>query len=293
MIAVTGAAGKTGLAIVQALAARGVVVRGLAHSGTGAAKILAAGAAESVVGELADGGTVEKLLRGVRALYHICPNMHPDEVTIGATVLACAQAAGLEHLVYHSVLHPQTAAMPHHWHKLLVEERIFASGLPFTILQPAAYMQNLASYWQAVRQTGIYAVPYPPATRLSLIDVRDVAEVAGRVLTEPGHEGATYELVGTVGLRQQEIAEVMGAQMGRAVSAAELPLDLWEQQARAAGLHDYAVETLRKMFRYYAEYGLVGNPGVLQWLLGRPPRSLEAFIAETAAHAQGTLTADT
>ena len=86
---------------------------------------------------------------------------------------------------------------------------------------------------------------------------------------------------------------MMGAQMGRAVSAAELPLDLWEQQARAAGLHDYAVETLRKMFRYYAEYGLVGNPGVLQWLLGRPPRSLEAFIAETAAHAQGTLTADT
>jgi uncharacterized protein YbjT (DUF2867 family) len=188
----------------------------------------------------------------------------------------------VQHFVYHSVLHPQTAAMPHHWQKMLVEERIFASGLPFTILQPTAYMQNLLGYWQNVRQTGHFAVPYPVTTRLSLVDVRDVAEVAARVLTEPGHLGATYELAGTTLLAQTEVAAIMGRNLKQLVTAKEVALEQWEQQARAGGLPDYAVETLLKMFRYYAAYGLVGNSNVLRWLLGREPRSLDAFIGEIA-----------
>lgn len=288
MIAITGAGGKTGLAIVQALAQRGVAVRGLAHSGAGQAKIRAAGGAASLVGDVADRDTLTKLLKGASALYHICPNMHPAEVSIGATVIACAQAAGLPRLVYHSVLHPHTQAMPHHWHKLLVEEQIFASGLAFTILQPTAYMQNLLSYLPAARQNGQYTVPYPPATRIALVDLRDVAEVAARALTEAGHLGALYELVGTPALTQHDVAAAMTASLGQPVTATELPLAQWEQQARANGLDEYAVQTLGKMFGYYAEYGLVGNSNVLEWVLSRAPRTLANFLAEGAA-----LTADT
>lgn len=279
MIAVTGAAGKTGLAIIEALAQRGATVHALVHRESDRAKVAAAGAMACEVGDVADGTTVARLLRGVDALYHICPNMHPDEAQIGATVLACAQAAGIQHVVYHSVLHPQTAAMPHHWQKMLTEDRVFASGIPFTILQPTAYMQNLLAYWPTIRQAGRYVVPYPVATRLSLVDVRDVAAVAARVLTEPGHVGATYELVGTMSLTQTEVAAMMAAQLGQRVEAQELPLAIWETQARANGLPAYAVETLGKMFSYYAEYGLVGNPNVLRWLLGREPVALEAFFA--------------
>jgi NAD(P)H dehydrogenase (quinone) len=283
MIAVTGAGGKTGLAIVEALAQRGAVVRGLVHKQSDQAKVAAAGAVESVVGNVADVATLQKVLRGVQTVYHICPNMHPDEAAIGATILEQAQAAGLQHFVYHSVLHPQTAAMPHHWQKLLVEDGIFDSGLPFTILQPTVYMQNFLGYWQAVRQTGLYTVPYPVTTRLSLVNLKDVAEVAARVLTEPGHAGATYELVGTPPLTQLEVASVMSAHLGFAVTANELTLDQWEQEARQQGLHEYAVQTLRKMFSYYAANGLVGNAKVLAWLLGRQPTSLESFIGEIAA----------
>jgi uncharacterized protein YbjT (DUF2867 family) len=213
--------------------------------------------------------------------------MHPDEVAIGAALLESAQDAAVQHFVYHSVLHPQTTAMPHHWHKLLVEERIFRCGLPFTILQPTAYMQNLLGYWQAIRQTGRYTVPYPVTTRLSLVDVRDVAEVAARVLTEGGHVGATYELVGTVPLSQSEVAACLSKQMGQVIRADEVALEQWEQQARAQGLPEYARRTLRQMFAYYAAYGLIGNPKILGWLLGRPPTSLESFVNETMARQAG------
>ncbi len=62
---------------------------------------------------------------------------------IGKLVIDEARKAGVKHFVYHSVLHPQTEKMNHHWQKMHVEEMIFESGLPFTILQPAPYMQNL------------------------------------------------------------------------------------------------------------------------------------------------------
>jgi uncharacterized protein YbjT (DUF2867 family) len=280
MIAVTGAGGKTGLALVRALARRRVEVRGLVHKSADQTALLAAGAKESLVGDIGEASTVAELLVGAAALYHICPNMHPDEAAIGKTVIAAAQAVGVKHFVYHSVLHPQTAAMPHHWQKMLVEDQIFGSGIPFTILQPAAYMQNLLAYWQAIRQNGLYAVPYPVTTRLSLVDLRDVAEVAARVLTEPGHSGATYELVGTAPLTQIEVAETIAAHLGQPVSATELSLAKWVGQARAGGMDDYAVQTLLMMFRYYADYGLVGNRNVLSWLLGRQPTSLDAFIEE-------------
>lgn len=283
VIAVTGAGGKTGLAVIAALARRGAAVRALVHRSSDQASARAAGAVDCVAGDMTEAATVVKLLEGCHALYHICPNMHPDEIAIGAALLASAQAAGIEHFVYHSVLHPQTEAMPHHWQKMLVEDRLFASGIPFTILQPTAYMQNLLPYWQAVRQNGTFTVPYPVTTRLSLVDVRDVAEVAARVLTEPGHVGATYELVGSAPLSQLEVAEIMAAHLGRPVAASEMPLDAWEQQARTSGLHDYAVQTLLKMFHYYAAYGLVGNSNVLRWLLGREPTSLDEFIREQAA----------
>jgi uncharacterized protein YbjT (DUF2867 family) len=198
-------------------------------------------------------------------------------------MLESALVAGVQQVVYHSVLHPQTQSMPHHWNKLLVEERIFASGLPFTILQPTAYMQNLLAYWQTIRSSGRYTVPYPASTALSLVDLRDVAEAAARVLTEPGHIGAIYELVGTLPLTQAEVAARFSAHLGHAVTASEMEIGEWERQARAQGLREYAIQTLIKMFRYYAAYGLVGNSNVLTWLLGRAPASLDDFIRETMA----------
>ena len=283
MILVTGAAGKTGRTVISALAQRGAVVRAYVHRGTQVASIHAAGAGEVVVGEFHDAATLRQAMQGVHALYHICPNMHPDEVAIGQQMIAAALAAEVEHFVYHSVLHPQTAAMPHHWHKLQVEELLFAAKLPFTILQPTAYMQNLLGGWSQIRNQGLYTIPYPAETRLCLVDLEDVGAIAATVLTQPGHRGATYELVGTPPLTQIEVAAILAAAVEHPVRVEVLPHAAWEHNARASGLNDYAIDTLLKMFIYYEQYGLIGNPNVLGWLLGRSPTSLAAFVQRVVA----------
>jgi uncharacterized protein YbjT (DUF2867 family) len=226
--------------------------------------------------------TMDRAVQDVRAVYHICPNVSPDEVTMGQVAIAAARSAGVEHFCYHSVLHPQVEVMPHHWEKMRVEAHLFESGLRYTILQPTAYMQNVLAHWDQIWEQGTYPVPYVVETQLSMVDLEDVAQVAAIVLTEPGHAGATYELVGEGAMAQPGVAKVLSQQLGRLVRAEVVPLDVWEQQARAAGLGDYQVETLLKMFRYYEQYGFWGNPRVLGWLLRRPPTTLAAFVERVA-----------
>lgn len=278
MILVTGAAGKTGRAVIEALVARAQAVRGLVRRSEQVGRLQRLGVQDVVVGEIRDPAVVGRAARGVQALYHIAPNMHPEEAILGRIAIAAAQSAGVAHFVYHSVLHPQAEAMPHHWQKLRVEEALFASGLPYTILQPAAYMQNVLASWEAIGERGVYAVPYAAATRLSMVDLRDVAEAAAHVLTEAGHAGATYELSGPEVFSQTETAAILAQHLGRPVRVERVPIEVWSAQARASGLGDYQVETLVKMFRYYEHYGFWGSPRVLGWLLGRVPTSFAEFV---------------
>ncbi|RME50518.1 MAG: NAD-dependent epimerase/dehydratase family protein [Caldilineae bacterium] len=282
MILVTGAAGKTGQAVIGALARRGAVVRAMVRRPAQAETVRRLGAQEVVVGDLRRPAEVAAAVQGVQAIYHICPNMAADEIAIAGGVIDAARRAGVRRLVYHSVLHPQVEAMPHHWHKMRVEERLFTAGLPYTILQPAAYMQNVLAGWETIVEQGVYRVPYAVETRLGMVDLLDVAEVAARVLTEPGHEGAIYELAGPEVLTQTEVATCLQNVLGRPVRAETIPRDEWALQVRAAGLGVYAIDTLLQMFHYYEQFGFWGNPRVLAWLLERPPTPFEAFVRRVA-----------
>jgi uncharacterized protein YbjT (DUF2867 family) len=277
MILVTGASGKTGRAVVAALARAGLPARALVRHAARAQVLADLGAHEVVEGDLRLAADLRRAVDGTRAVYHICPNIHPDEVAIGQRLLTAAKEARVDLVVLHSVLHPQTEKMPHHWSKLRVEEGLIDSGLAFTILQPAPYMQNLLSGGKQIAETGVLRNPYPVETSLSLVDLEDVAEAAAKVLGEAGHIGATYELVGTPPLTQTQVAEVLSAALGRAVHAEVEPLEAWEARAVAAGLTPDQRATLAKMFAYYARHGLAGNPNTLRWLLGREPTSLAAF----------------
>lgn len=281
MILVTGAAGKTGRAVIQSLARAGEPPLALVNRQKQIQIVKAHGATEVFVGDLRELGHLNRAFMGVTSVYHIPPNVNAEEETIGQNVIASAKSAGVEHIVYHSVLHPQTESMPHHWKKLRVEEKLLESGIPFTILQPAAYMQNILAQWDKITQEGVYPVPYPVETRLSLVDLHDVAQVAAMVLTKPGHMGATYELVGTQGMSQDEVAAILSQAINRPVRAKSVRLDDWEREARESGLGEYQIETLIKMFRYYSDYGFWGNSGVLHSLLKRPPTSFAAFVART------------
>jgi NAD(P)H dehydrogenase (quinone) len=283
MILVTGAAGKTGKAVVKALAARGASVRALVRRAEHAATLKALGAAEVSFGSFDDSRSLALAAAGAKAIYHICPNVSRDEVAYARAVAAVAQAHGVKRFIYHSVLHPQIEAMPHHWEKMRAEEMLFASGLPLTILQPTAYMQNILGLWRGVVADGVFRVPYPVDTRLSLVDLDDVAEAAALVLTSEGHVGATYELVGTGPLSQTEVAAAMGEALGRNVRAEAETVEAWETRARAAGMGEHERATLAAMFCYYAGNGLIGNRNTLSWLLGRAPNDLARFLRRTVA----------
>ncbi|MCB9079589.1 MAG: NmrA family NAD(P)-binding protein [Anaerolineaceae bacterium] len=278
MILVTGAAGKTGQAIIQVLANRGADVRALVYRAEYIKQVEVIGSREGFVGDLQDEAALTQAARGCYAIYHICPNMHPAEINIGRRVIAAAGQAGVQRFVYHSVLHPQVEAMPHHWHKMRVEEMLFESGLDFTILQPAAYMQNILGGWPAIVSQGVYRVPYPIDTRLSVVDLNDVANVAAKVLTEPGHTGATYELAGPENPSQNEVALLLSDLLGHPIDAEQITIEAWTEGAKKAGLGTYQIETLVKMFRYYERYNFEGNANVLGWLLGRPPTTLRTFL---------------
>ncbi len=282
MFLVTGAAGKTGRAVVAALVAQKEDVRALVYRPEHEESLRQLGAAEVMVGDMCAAATMAGAFQGISAVYHICPNMHPMETAIGMSAITAARAARCDRFVYHSVLHPQIEAMPHHWQKLRVEEQLFTSGLSYTILQPGAYMQNVLGNWHDLLEHGIYAVPYGSQTRMSLVDLQDVAEVAARVLREPGHAGATYELCGPEGLTQEEMADILQRQLRCSVAVQVASIEAWRKKAARAGLSDYQVDALVKMFAYYDRHGFCGNPGVLRWLLGRPPTRFADFVKREA-----------
>jgi uncharacterized protein YbjT (DUF2867 family) len=303
LILVTGAAGKTGRAVIRALAAKGQRVRALVHRDAQRNPVESLGAQEVIVGDMHEESTLRAAAQGARAVYHVCPNIHPDELLIGRVAIAAARAVGVERFVFHSVLHPQIQAMPHHWNKLHVEEALLESQMSYTILRPSNYMQNVlagllpSDYrqnvlagWQMIVESEVYMVPYSvkSGTRTNMVDLEDVAHAASVVLTEPGHLGATYELAGPDILTQTEIAQILGKHLKRQVRVEELSVEAWMRNAKVVGMGDYQIETLAKMFQYYDRYDFLGNSLTLSSLIGRAPKSFDAFIERKIRESVGS-----
>lgn len=277
IVLVTGAGGRTGQTIVPTLIHAGHTVRILSRR-TELGGPWAQIAAERRQGDLGNDADVAAAMQGVDALYHIPPNMNPQEVAFGQRLVALARQAKLKHVVYHSVLHPQIQALPHHWNKVFVEEAVLESGLNFTILQPSSYMQNVLQDWEGITQRGVHTLGFSVQARLSLVDLQDVADVAAKVIGNPDHFGAVYELAGPEMLSGEDKARVLSQVLGRAVRAVEESLVDFRRRALAAGMPPHVVETRASMFAHYDHQGLVGNSNVLRWVLGRAPTTFEGFL---------------
>jgi NAD(P)H dehydrogenase (quinone) len=207
---------------------------------------------------------------------------------MGKAAIAAAQAAFLDRFVYHSVIFPYLRALPHHWDKLMVEEMLVEYRMPYTILQPTMYMQNIALSWAQIAQQGIFAQPYSADQPMGLVDLGDVGLVAATALLDEGHLGATYELCSGESLTRREMAKIIGAALGRPVEATVVDFAAWQAE-HAAGLSGERRQRLLKMFRHYDERGLpAGNANVLRWLLGRTPSLLTDFVRRQVATAPAT-----
>jgi uncharacterized protein YbjT (DUF2867 family) len=274
-VLVIGASGKTGRAVPAALLRRGVRVRA-------AVRLLPVPSGEVTRVDLETGAGLEEAMTGVDAVYHLAPNVHPDEVGMARRVVSAARAAAVDRFAFHSVLHPHDERMPHHLRKGEAEEVIRAELPGATVLRPAAYHQNLLGAALA----GRIAVPYSLGVPFTNVDLDDVAEVAARVLTEDEHEGATYDLAGDETLTVRELARIASEVLHRPVDAERVPLPDWLNGA-GSSLDEDRREALLAMFAAYDAGGFVGDGTTLTALLGRRPTSWREVLCREGRPLRG------
>ncbi|GAB3623270.1 SDR family oxidoreductase [Mariniluteicoccus endophyticus] len=262
-VLVMGVTGKTGAAVAGALLARGLHVRGATRD---ADPPRVPDGVEPVEVDLTTGRGLHRALAGVRAVHHSAPNLSIDEVLMMRTVTDHATEAGVRRIVFHSVMHPYAPSMAHHVRKAEAEDVLRRSGLDWTILQPAAYHQNL----HAGARAGRISVPYALDRTFTNVDLRDVAEATATVLLDDAHVHGTYELAGPEALDVTTMADRAARALGHEVVAevGEAPTgDSWR-----------TTRELAAMFDHYDRHGFTGSPLVLATLLGRTPtRWAESF----------------
>ena len=283
MLLLTGANGRTGRAVLEALDARGAGVRAFVRDAGQADALRRIGADEVVVGDMLDPSTIRPAVAGCDTVVHIGPPMHPDELTITRSFVDAALAEGVDQFVYYSVMHPFRRDVRHHALKLDATEMIVDSGIPYTVLEPSRYMQHLEPIWPRVRDEGVHAMPFGIDKRFSVVDLLDLAEATAIVATEPGHLWASYELAGPEPLSQTDMATILGEVLGREVTAQRVPLDEMAAAAEAKGVGADRIAQMRTMNAHYDAHGFLGNPNVLTYLLGRRPTDYRSYVERLAA----------
>lgn len=279
-ILVTGGTGTVGSQVAKELLARKVDISVLTRD---ASKALPAGV-KAIQGNLQEVATVRRVFAGFDAVF-LLNVVGLAEASEGLMALTGMRLAGVKRVVYLSVHHADKAAwLPHFGSKVGIEEALKVSGIPFTILRPNNFYQNDNWVRDAILQHGVYAQPYGDAG-MSRVDVRDIAEAAAIALTEPGHEGETYDLVGPEILTATKTAEIWSRVLGRPIAYAGNDLDAWEQQA-VQYMPAVVAFDFREMFQYFQDHGLKASPEAIARqtkLLGHAPRAYEPFVRETAA----------
>jgi uncharacterized protein YbjT (DUF2867 family) len=168
-ILITGATGTIGSLITARLAEQGADVKALVRQP--GKREFPAGVTE-VVGDLTEVTSMRAALASVRTLF-LLNAVTPDEVTQALIALNLAREAGIERIVYLSVIHADKFTnVPHFTGKHTVERMIDSLDIPATVLRPAYFMQNELMVQQTIQDYGVYPMPIGSAG-VSMVDVRD------------------------------------------------------------------------------------------------------------------------
>jgi uncharacterized protein YbjT (DUF2867 family) len=280
LILVTAANGNQGRLLMPKLLAAGLPVRACVQSEASAARLRALGAAEVLAGDITEPDLMARAVSGVEKVYHVGPTIHPREREMGLALVDAAQAAGVRHFVFSSVLHAITTDLVQHEIKRDIEEHLLSSGLEFTILQPSNYMLPLKL--RPVFERGVFELSWSLERRQSLVDLGDVTDVAVMALTDSArHAGATYELAGPGRYTAHELGDIISRVLGRRIEVREIDADTylraWTGDTDPREV-SHQVRVLRAITARYSSHDFVGNPNVLTWLLGRPPTTFEDFV---------------
>ncbi len=285
MILITGATGTNGSEAVKQLLAAGAPVRALVRNPAKATDLSAAGV-EVVAGDLADVASLEAALQGVERAYLIAP-VDSRSVELQANFIQAAKSAGTRHIVKLSSIgadtnSPITFARWHGEGEKLLE----ASGLNWTHLQPNAFMQNLMGSAGSIAGQGMLYQPGGDA-KISHVDVRDIAAVAVKALTEGGHEGKTYVLTGPDSLSYAEIAQKLSEVTGKKVSYVDLPPADFKTALLGYGMPEDLADGMNDLFAGFRTGFAASVTDAVTQVAGRTPTSFDQFARDNAAAFRG------
>ena len=280
-VLVTGGTGNVGSLVVKELLARRAEVRVLARTQPDAAKLPAQ--VEVAVGDMLDPVAVEKALQGVDKLF-LLNAVIPEELTQALIAFGVARRMGIKHITYLSVFKAhEFKDVPHFASKLALENALHEFGVPYTFLRPGYYIQNDLMMKDALTGPGIYPMPIGDAG-IAAADIRDIAEAAAISLTQGGHEGQTYDIVGSELISGPGVAKLWSGLLGKEIRYAGHNFDQWEQQMRQRG-PAWSAYDLRMMFQAYFDRGFASTEtevARLSKLLGHAPRTYQQFASDTA-----------
>ncbi|GAA0232667.1 SDR family oxidoreductase [Saccharothrix mutabilis subsp. mutabilis] len=269
-VLVTGATGNLGGATVRSLQAAGVAVRAAARDPEAVARRHPG--VEAVRLDFADPATFAPALRGTSGLFLVRP---PHITRVGNTLNALIDAADC-HVVFASVAGADSNRLvPHH----RVEAHLRTSRVAWTVLRPGFFAQNLADAYRAdiVDDDRLHV---PAGTgRVAFIDVRDIADAAAQVFTDPAaHHGSAYRLTGPHALDFTTVATLLTRELDRTISYQPATTLGYLRHLRARGLPlaQGLVQTVLHVGLRHGQAATVDH--TLPTLLRRPARTLRQYI---------------
>ena len=285
-ILVTGGTGTVGSQVTARLAAAGLHPRVLTRSAEKASSLPEG--ATAAIGALADPSSLAAAMEGVDRVFLLTP-LAQDEVGQGMAGVEAAKAAGVERIVFLSVHQAdQCPQIPHFASKVEIAKGLEVSGISYTVLEPNSFFQNDVWLQQPLMEFGVYPNPLG-SVGLHRVDVRDIADAAVAALTQDGHDGEHYAVVGPDAMTGESSAQEWSAALGSGVIYAGDDLDAWSQAASTM-MPDWMVTDLRIMFEDFQNRGLLASDDDFarqRRLLGRDPIPFARFAAEVAAMWRG------
>ena len=287
-ILVTGATGTVGRHVVEQLAKRGADVRALVRD---PAKANFPAGVAVAQGDLLDVDSLRSAFSGVSTLF-LLNAVVPDEFTQALIALNLAREAGIERIVYLSVIHSDVYVnVPHFAGKFAVERMIEQMGLQATILRPAYFMNNDVTIKDVVTGYGVYSMPIG-GKGLAMIDARDIGEIAAIELIRREQAAAPLpldriNLVGPDTLTGADVAAIWTDVLKRPIAYPGDDTAAFEQNLRQF-MPSWMAFDMRLMAERFLTDGMrpkAGDVARLTTLLGRPLRSYRDFAAEIATSA--------
>ncbi len=244
-ILVTGATGNVGGGVIASLTGMGAGVRALVRDASKARALRDTGV-EVVIGDLEKPETLDAAFSGVDRVFLATP-VSPDQVSLARNAIAAAKRAGSPRIVRLSAgaVKEMPGALPRvSAQHAEIDAELAASGLPYTILRPHNFMQNTLMAANTVAlgcpgcKQGIVFMPMKEG-RLGMIDVRDIVDVAAKVLTEDGHEGKIYGLTGPASISFHDVAAGLSKALGKEVVYVDVPLETARVAMVGMGLSEW------------------------------------------------------